>query len=408
MDIKPLQVAKCIFLVPINKQKTIMYDSRNDKIITIYQNLKISKKIFKHFEEKEKALCDNSQFRPQELSLVLTRKCNLRCRYCCANGGSDQKIMPAWVAKKAIDLLFLVAKKNNYDLVSILYTGGEPTLAWRVLKYSFNYAKGIAKKRKIKVNFSISTNGTASKKKIQFLAKNFHHIQISLDGVREINDLNRIFPDGTGSFSKVSENLEYLKKKGFTNYGIRGTVTKNNIRHMPANLEFFVKKLKLKAHGLSKRVDLAPYDLLIRNIPAWKSYSMQYCKLLSSKKFKDFLVIKRYGLGCNLKNNLIVGPYGDISSCCYEIIPSDKNYKYFVFGKISKSKIVLNLNKASRKYSDKKSRKSPCKDCIAKVGCAGECSRLTLNDKQYNKTSLTPRCDLIRFHFLEKLKKLAD
>lgn len=83
---------------------------------------------------------------PTAVTLFLTTACNLRCTYCYASAGdTPTKFMSLEVAKRGIDFVAGNAQKKNLPFFEIAYHGGgEPTVNWRVMTGSLDYARQLA------------------------------------------------------------------------------------------------------------------------------------------------------------------------------------------------------------------------------------------------------------------------
>ena len=95
------------------------------------------------------------------LSLAIAQKCNMGCTYCYAEQGSfggKAKNMSLETAFKAIDLL--ISECPEGEKVQLTFLGGEPLVNRKAIFEATEYAVSEAEKKKIKVNFSITTNGT--------------------------------------------------------------------------------------------------------------------------------------------------------------------------------------------------------------------------------------------------------
>ncbi len=158
-----------------------------------------------------------------DLTLNIVNKCNLRCRYCWNDAGSygantaDAKKMDAATAFKAVDLL--VKESGRYHNLVVDFYGGEPLLNFELIQRVVEYCQKVGKNKKIDFHFLLATNGTLmDKEKGDFLIGNGVDVAVSLDGPQKIQDRQRPFSDGKGTFETIINNINSLKK------GYRGKV----------------------------------------------------------------------------------------------------------------------------------------------------------------------------------------
>jgi uncharacterized protein len=145
------------------------------------------------------------------LSLVLNHACNLRCRYC-YSGRKFERAMPFELAKRAVDFGF---ERSPNGHLTLGFFGGEPMLEVELMAAIASYAVAEAGRRAMSVRFSLSTNGTlVDDVRIQFLKDFSVHVQVSVDGVANAQDLVRPFAGGGGSFFQVDANLRRLIGEG--------------------------------------------------------------------------------------------------------------------------------------------------------------------------------------------------
>lgn len=151
-----------------------------------------------------------------QLTLQVTRKCNLDCGYCVYSGNYDNrhhadKWMTFEIAKKAID--YYVAHSSDEEEVSLGFYGGEPLLAFDFIKECVAYAEEAFEGRK--VMYSFTTNGTLlTDEKLDFLVHYNFAVLISLDGPEDVQNRHRKFANsGIGSFETMMKNIKNLKLK---------------------------------------------------------------------------------------------------------------------------------------------------------------------------------------------------
>lgn len=142
-----------------------------------------------------------------KVSLFLTHRCNLRCRYC-YNGEQFDRTMSWATAKRAVDFAFEYVPSG---LLVLSFFGGEPMLARELLEQITAYARPEAERRGRQLCFSLPTNGTIlDDRLVAFLTANEFQVQVSIDGSRDAQDANRVFADGRGTGTSVSRNIERL------------------------------------------------------------------------------------------------------------------------------------------------------------------------------------------------------
>lgn len=152
----------------------------------------------------------------QKITLQLTQNCNFRCKYCpyTEKPNSRQRTHSAkkmsWeTAKTAVD--FLWEHSIDSQEVNIGFYGGEPLLEFPMIRRIIHHSE----KRFFgkELSFSLTTNGTLlTTKVIHFFQKHNVSLMVSLDGPQEINDRNRVFINGRGTFQSVMKQISLAKK----------------------------------------------------------------------------------------------------------------------------------------------------------------------------------------------------
>lgn len=165
-------------------------------------------------------------------SIFITGKCNLACNYCYRE--NRDRTMSLETGRKAIDFLL----ENCPNNLSINFFGGEPLVEFSFLKELVDYARESVQERNVKLSFSINTNGTLIDNEIlEFLRKQGFGIILSIDGLPEAHDLNRVFPGGEGSFEIIREKLPIILKPG-NRVHARMTVTPETSRFLFEGMKF--------------------------------------------------------------------------------------------------------------------------------------------------------------------------
>lgn len=150
------------------------------------------------------------------VTFIVTKDCQLACKYCYLVGKNSQERMPLDIAKKGIDYILSHRDEFPEDGISWDFIGGEPFLEIDLIDQICDYIK----LEMYRLNhpwfnnyiFGFSTNGlNYDSEKIQnFIIKNRNHVSvaITIDGTEKKHDVNRIYKNtGNGSYQDVVRNI---------------------------------------------------------------------------------------------------------------------------------------------------------------------------------------------------------
>ncbi len=148
----------------------------------------------------------------EKLSLNISNDCNLRCKYCYANGGkyhSSRQIMTQETAHRALEIFF-----NHFDTIEkVALFGGEPTQNMEVIRYVCEYVYEKNEKTGQKTYLGMVTNGTqVTDELIELINKYDIQVTISFDGTKEAQDVARVFANGEGTAQVVMDNIRKLQQ----------------------------------------------------------------------------------------------------------------------------------------------------------------------------------------------------
>lgn len=143
--------------------------------------------------------------------------CNLRCKYCFyedeANNRSCKSmgVMKPEIVDVLLEKAFESIDKNG--MIGFAFQGGEPTLA------GFDFFKDFVIKTKalcpkdVRVNFSIQTNGILIDEEWAEFFKNENFlVGISIDGYKDLHNINRVDVSNEGTWNKVTKALAILQR----------------------------------------------------------------------------------------------------------------------------------------------------------------------------------------------------
>ncbi len=177
--------------------------------------------------------------RAKNVTFVVTEDCQLRCRYCYMVGKNKAGRLPFEVARKAID--YLLGERELVTERSVVwdFIGGEPFLEVdlidRICDTFKTRAYELGHPWFDSYRFSFSTNGLLyNDPRVQrFIDKNRTHlsVQITVDGTRAKHDLQRVYPDGQGSYDDVVRNIPRWLEQ-FPESSTKVTVSSDDIPHI--------------------------------------------------------------------------------------------------------------------------------------------------------------------------------
>lgn len=135
------------------------------------------------------------------ITFIVTKDCQLACKYCYLVGKNTKERMSFDVAKSAIDYVLSHEDEMPEESVVFDFIGGEPFLEIELIDEICDYIKTeMFRKNHHWFNsfrFSFSTNGiNYHTEKVQnFIKKNREHLSIgiTIDGTKKKHDLNRIW-----------------------------------------------------------------------------------------------------------------------------------------------------------------------------------------------------------------------
>lgn len=319
------------------------------------------------------------------LCLNISHKCNLRCSYCFADGGSyssEQKNMSKQVARAAID--FLIKNSGSRKNLEVDFFGGEPLLNMDVVRDTIDYARSLEKPHNKNFRFTITTNGLLlTDQLIDYFNKEMHNVVISIDGREDVHNLVRKDVGGNDSFKKtLSAAKKFRESRGEKSYYIRGTFT-------ALNKDFAADALALNDYGFDQ-VSLEPVALpdghplaltkddLPQLLEQYEVLAKEYIKRRKGEKWFNFFhfsidpsggpCLKKRITGCGAGTEyLAIGPDGDIYPCHR----FDGKSEYIIGNVLDNS-----FDNTLPKYfaSSNLFTKKECNDCFCKYYCSGGCA----------------------------------
>lgn len=151
----------------------------------------------------------------KSVTFIVTKDCQLACKYCYLVGKNNRERMSFETAKKAVD--YILGNEHIFVEESVIwdFIGGEPLIEVELIDKISDYIK-------LKMyemghhwfdayRFNLTTNGiNYNDKAVQrYIDKNHDHLNIviTIDGTETKHNINRIYKDGRGSYRDVVKNI---------------------------------------------------------------------------------------------------------------------------------------------------------------------------------------------------------
>lgn len=324
----------------------------------------------------------------KNITFIVTKDCQLACKYCYLVGKNTNERMSWNVAKKAID--YILSNEPEFKEESVVwdFIGGEPFLEIDLIDRICDYLK----MEMFRLNhhwfnsyrFSFSTNGiNYNSDKVQsFIEKNKSHLSIgiTIDGTERKHDLNRVYKgeDEKGSYKDVVKNIP-LWLKQFPGAATKVTISNADIPYIK---ESVLHLFDLGIHDVSINCvfedvweegdDKRFEDQLIQLADAiidGELYEKNACSFFSENLGKP--------LDCKLENNnwcgagkmLAIDAMGNFYPCTRFAQYSLRNKKALIIGNVNdgidKNKVrpFLLLDRCTQSTQE-------CIDCEVAEGCA--------------------------------------
>lgn len=261
------------------------------------------------------------------LIILPTEQCNFRCKYCY----EQFKKGKMEIAIQNSIVKFVQKNIYKYTGLHVGWFGGEPLEALDVIEYLSQSFKNICKMARKSYSASMTTNGYGLSLEVFNRLYDFGicNYQITIDGLKEDHDRQRVLGNGEGTFSTIIENL--LRIKDETNYRktsiiIRTNFTKSIFKHIREYLDFYTqtfgkdKRFNFYIHMASdwggSNVKAFNQELL-----AWQQYRdiiseiLQYSKMINFDTHLSHLDYQGCTCYASKKNSVVIGSDGTLYKC---------------------------------------------------------------------------------------------
>ena len=307
------------------------------------------------------------------LTIAPTLNCNFRCIYCYEKGRYKNSKMDEETEEAIVEFVCRYIPKITGIAVS--WYGGEPLLVFDVIERLSERLIKIAREHKLWYSAGMVTNGyLLTKGKAQRMAElGVKNIQITIDGNKKTHNQKRPLVDGSGTYSRIFENLEEVNGI-LESVAIRVNTDKNNPYAITSVCEE-IKKRKL--------VNVVAYPAPIRGtedcynidscIGKTEFFNLEY-EVLKTFPKKEYIryIQQKYpilsGNSCGADSDLafVIDADGNLYKCW-----SDIGNDSVRFGNIKTGE--WNVQNEIIYIKDKPMDRDICRECRLLPICLGGC-----------------------------------
>lgn len=322
----------------------------------------------------------------KSITFCVTEDCNLACKYCYMTGKNSKTKMSFETAKAAVD--YILSNREEFPEPSVAwdFIGGEPFIEIELIDKICDYIK----EQMYNLNhpwfnsyrFSFSTNGLLyhTDKVQQYINKNKNHLSIgmSVDGNKLKHDLQRVKPNGSGSYDDIVKNVP-LWLEQFPNGSTKATFSHNDLPYLKDSIiSLWDIGIKIVAANVvfedvweegddeiieEQLKGLADY--VIEN-KMWSEYSVRFFDPNIGHPLKEEDKVSNY---CGAGRMLAIDCKGNFYPCIRFYDFSLSNRKGIIIGDINNG---INYDKVRPflALTLKSQSKPECVDCKVASGCA--------------------------------------
>jgi len=364
-----------------------------------------------------------TDYRPSQVTLLLTTVCNLGCSYCYADANQHVLEMPIDLGLAAIDFAAANAAAKKLPVLQVsFHGGGEPTTAWKAMQTFHDFAHKSAAARGMEARVSTITNGCISENKATWIAMNCSGGTLSWDGPPDVQDRQRPMVGGQPSSDAVRRTARIFDEHGF-NYGIQSTVTAETVERLPELVRYFAENAKTRKVKFEPATAAGRYAGGNENVPSLDRFAASFndawdvakelgIELMFSAATRIFGKPSCYFCGAH-SEPFVVTPDGHVTAC-YEVSEQDKPFEdIFFIGDYNQAngRFEVDHQKLVTLSQRSVNNLDACSKCFCKYSCAGDCASRNMRDSGEIAPHLFlqgQRCDAIRTITKHQLSRFVD
>lgn len=318
-----------------------------------------------------------------DLTLIVTSACNLRCRYCFANGGERPQHMSS---AAAIALVDGILERTDRPCVKVSFFGGEPTLNMSVIRDVVRHVEDRAPRFGKSFFFYITTNGLVPASQLQFLVDHGFTFVVSSDGAPLYQDRLRPRAGGGPSSHKVEDTIRFLRERNIP-FKVRSTISQYNVAAMSANVRHFAQLGVGTVHfepithagrgcGEDAILRRAEPDEFVRSFIQALDTAREVGIEIISASFMNFLAPARKFCDAMAGSRLIGSYQGDVS-LCVEVQDGCHPYSpHAIVGRVApgSGSFLMDEQRYAAELATETDNLNPdCAKCFTRYCCGGGC-----------------------------------
>lgn len=368
----------------------IFYNLRNgkglkvDKKIDIWNQNSIEPYLKKHKfllseneDETLDVINDYHTFRKEEtLHLIILphENCNFRCVYCYEK--FEKNKMKPEIVQGIIKYVEKQLKSRDYKLFTVSWFGGEPLLGIDVMETLSESFLELCQRYNVVYSAGITTNGSL------ITEKNFRRLcemkvtnyQITIDGIKEIHDQQRIMVNGRGTYDLILKNLKMMKNSNdLFKVLVRMNVSPENYKAADEHIEQMDKlfsrdeRFKLYFHNVGHwggtnddKVEVCEENMMVN--------LLEKSSLMGIPTFSGKKLIKPNNQ-CYAANpkSFVIGTDGNLYKCTVALYNEKNNV-----GKLSVDGDLLLNENLMKLWTEGGINDKGCQSCFFAPSCHGD------------------------------------
>jgi uncharacterized protein len=271
----------------------------------------------------------------ENFTIFLTDRCNYTCTYC-YQSREINKVDQATI-ERALHYFY----PYFADECTVDFYGGEPLLAFEEITQSVAYLHKLNKKKKKKLIYSFTTNGSLINEEIlSYLNTKKFKIMVSFDGLAQ--EISR----PQGSFKKIVSILKKFQYYPSIGLSSNSVFTPQTIHYMTDSMKFLVNEFGLVDNN--NQIDTAQYwtnaeiSQLERELQRLRQYLVEFYEASGNIPVRNYRPVKAMDLfWCSAcRNRMSISPDGKVWGCYlfhsyFKGKERTKDYEKFCLGDLS-------------------------------------------------------------------------